>query len=180
MVSGKLSIGGLSPSAAVTKAYLMSLYDVKRIEFTQYDIIKYSHLVEIEIIGLKKGILDQSANVLSLNNQLMIMDYQNWKHEMISKGNDIPEFEVEVVYLDFTKNLIGTDFNNRFDEFRVAGWMLQEIEGLDLPKLHDVVLRDIPRDVYEKNKDQLLEQVRKGAGHFYTEQDRVEKGAEAW
>ncbi|MFV8765449.1 galactokinase [Aerococcus urinaeequi] len=179
MVSGKLPIGGLSSSAAVTTAYLMALCDVNGIEFTQYDIIRYSHWVETEFISLKNGILDQSANVLILNNQLIVMDCQKWEHEMIPKGKDFPEFEV-VVYSGITKNLIGTDFNNRVDEVRVAGWMLQEMEGIALSRLEDVMLRDIPRGVYEKNKDQLLERFRKRATHSYTEQDRVEKGAEAW
>lgn len=158
----------------------MALCDVNGIEFTQYDIIKYSHWVETEFIGLKNGILDQAANVLSLDNQLMVMDCQKWEHEMIPKGSNFPDFEVVVVYSGITKNLIGTDFNNRVDEVRVAGWMLQEIEGMPLLKLDDVMLRDIPREVYEKNKDRLLERFRKRAAHFYTEQDRVEKGAVAW
>lgn len=180
IVSGKLPIGGLSSSAAVTTAYLMALCDVNGIEFTKYDLIKYSHWVETEFIGLKNGILDQSANILSLDNQLMVMDCQEWEHEMIPKGEDFPDFEVVVVYSGITKNLMGTDFNNRVDEVRVAGWMLQELEGLPLTKLEEVRLREIPRAVYETHKENLLPRFCKRATHFYTEQERVEKGAEAW
>lgn len=180
VVSGKLPIGGLSSSAAVTTAYLMALCDVNDIEVTKYDLIKYSHWVETEFIGLKNGILDQSANILSMDNELMVMDCKNWEHKMLPKGKDMPEFEVVVVYSGITKNLMGTDFNNRVDEVRVAGWLLQEIEGLDLPKLDDVQLRDIPQEIYEKHKDSLLDRFRKRAAHYYTEQERVKLGAEAW
>ncbi|WP_328803183.1 galactokinase [Ruoffia halotolerans] len=180
IVSGKLPIGGLSSSAAVTTAYLMALCDVNDIEFTKYDLIKYSHWVETEFIGLKNGILDQSANILSLDNQLMVMDCQEWEHEMVPKGEGFPDFEVVVVYSGITKNLMGTDFNNLVDEVRVAGWMLQELAGLPLSKLEDVRLREIPKEVYETHKENLLPRFRKRAAHFYTEQERVEKGAEAW
>ena len=180
VVSGKLPIGGLSSSAAVTTAYLMALCDVNDIEVSKMDLIKYSHWVETEFIGLKNGILDQSANVLSMDNQLMVMDCKNWEYEMVDKGKEFPEFEVVVVYSGISKNIMGTDFNNRVDEVRVAGWLLQELRCEPLPKLEDVKLRDIPRDVYEEYKDELPERFRKRAAHFYTEFDRVNAGAEAW
>ncbi|WP_158660894.1 hypothetical protein [Aerococcus viridans] len=93
----------------------------------------YSHWVETEFIGLKNGILDQSANVLSMNNQLMVMDCATNEYEMIDKGEAFNDFEVIVVYSGLSKSLIGTDFNNRVDESRVAGWLLLELAGLPLP-----------------------------------------------
>ena len=77
LVSGKLPIGGLISSAALTTAYLMALCELNHIEFTKYDLIKYSHWVETEFIGLKNGILDQSANILSLDKQIMVMFVKN-------------------------------------------------------------------------------------------------------
>jgi len=181
MVSGKLPIGGLSSSAAVTTAYLMALADVNGIELSKMDIINYSHWVETEFIGLKNGILDQAANVLSMNNQLMVMDCKTNEAELIQKGDNMPEFEVVVVYSGISKQLISTDFNNRTDELRVAGWVLQDLSDMAItPALEKVHLRNIPRDVYEEYKDQLPERFRKRAARFYTEQARVEKGAQAW
>ena len=49
IVSGKLPIGRLSSSAAVTTAYLMSLCDVNDIETSKVDLIKYSHWVETKL-----------------------------------------------------------------------------------------------------------------------------------
>ncbi|GMR70953.1 hypothetical protein NUITMVRA1_16310 [Aerococcus viridans] len=121
VVSDKLPIGGLSSSAAVTTAYLMALCDVNNIEISKMDIIMYSHWVETKFIGLKNGILDQSANVLSMNNQLMLMDCLTNEYEMIDKGANFKGFEVIVVYSGISKNLMGTNFNNRVEEVRVAG-----------------------------------------------------------
>ena len=41
-------------------------------------------------------------------------------------------------------------------------------------------LRDIPVDVYEKYRDALPGRFRRRADHFFTEQDRVKKGAKFW
>ncbi|MGP6146552.1 GHMP family kinase ATP-binding protein [Jeotgalibaca sp. A122] len=181
IVSGKLPIGGLSSSAAVTTAYLMALCDVNDIEVSKMDLIQYSHWVETQFIGLKNGILDQSANILSMDNQLMVMDCLTNEHEMITKGADMPEFEVVVVYSGISKQLISTDFNNRTDELRVAGWLLQDLSGMPItPALEKVKLREIPSDVFENYKEQLPERLRKRAAHYYTEQKRVSEGAKAW
>lgn len=181
IVSGKLPIGGLSSSAAVTTAYLMALCDVNDIEVSKMDLIRYSHWVETEFIGLKNGILDQSANILSMDNHLMVMDCKTNEYELIKKGLNMPEFEVIVVYSGISKQLISTDFNNRTDELRVAGWLLQELGDMEItPSLEKVQLRDIPVEVFEKYKDELPERFRKRAAHFYTEQARVKQGAEAW
>jgi len=179
-VSGKLPIGGLSSSAAVTTAYLMALCDVNDIEVSKMDLIQYSHWVENQFIGIKNGILDQSANILSMDNQLMVMDCLTEDYEMVNKGDQFPEFEVIVVYSGISKNIMGTDFNNRVDEVRVAGWLLDELNGDNLPALDDMKLRNIPVDVYDKYKNDIPERFQKRAAHFYTEQDRVLQGAKAW
>ena len=41
-------------------------------------------------------------------------------------------------------------------------------------------LRDVPYEVYLEYKDRLPENWRKRAEHWYTEYDRVHRGAEAW
>ncbi|AZP04914.1 GHMP family kinase ATP-binding protein [Jeotgalibaca ciconiae] len=180
IVSGKLPIGGLSSSAAVTTAYLMALCDVNDIEVSKLDLIQYSHWVETKFIGLKNGILDQSANILSMDNQLMVMDCKTNKYDMVQKGKEMPEFEVVVVYSGISKDLISTDFNNRVDEIRVAGWLLQDLGNLDRTSLQGVQLRDIPVEVYEEYKEELPERFRKRAAHFFTEQARVQEGEKVW
>lgn len=159
----------------------MALCDVNDIELSKMDLIKYSHWVETKFIGLKNGILDQSANILSMDNQLMVMDCKTNEYEMVPKGLNMPEFEVVVVYSGISKQLISTDFNNRTDELRVAGWILEELSGLEItPSLEKVQLRNIPVEVYEEYKDLLPERFRKRATHYYTEQSRVQEGALAW
>ncbi len=73
VVSGKHPIGGLSSSAAVTTAYLLALCDVNGINVSKKELIQYSHWVEISFIGLNNGIIDQSANILGVDEHLMFM-----------------------------------------------------------------------------------------------------------
>lgn len=180
VVSGKLPIGGLSSSAAVTTAYLMALCDVNDIPFDQMDLIRWSHWVETEFIGLKNGILDQSANILSKDNHLMVMDCETWEYDLVEKGEAMPEFEVIIAHSGITKQLIGTDFNNRVDECHVAGWLMLEEADQPLPKLEEVRFRHISRDIYDNYRDQIPDRFGKRADHYYSEQDRVEEGAKAW
>ena len=116
-----------------------------------------------------------------MDNQLLMMDCLLNEHQLISKGKTMPDFDVVVVYSGISKQLISTDFNNRTDELRVAGWLLQDAKGEGYtPALEDVKLRQISSEIYDEFKEQLPERFRKRAAHYYTEQARVEKGAKAW
>ncbi|WP_208586101.1 GHMP family kinase ATP-binding protein [Gracilibacillus suaedae] len=180
VISGKLPIGGLSSSAAVTTAYLMALCEANQITFTKQDLIVYSHWVEREFIGLKNGILDQSANILSKENHLLVMDCETEDHQLVEKATTMPEFEVVVVYSGVSQSLISTDYNNRVDECKVAGWIVEELAGLKRTALQDVKLRNISEKHYRKYRDQVPGKFRKRLDHFFTEQERVRQGIEAW
>ena len=51
---------------------------------------------------------------------------------------------------------------------------------MDYGKFEETNLRDVPYEVYLKYKDRLPENWAKRAEHWYTEFDRVQRGAEAW
>jgi galactokinase/galacturonokinase len=51
---------------------------------------------------------------------------------------------------------------------------------MEYGKFDEARLRAVPREIFEQYKGQLPENWRKRAEHFYTEFERVEKGAEAW
>ena len=180
VVSGKLPIGGLSSSAAVTTAYLMALCDVNDIKVSKTDLVHYSHWVETDYIGLKNGILDQSANILSENNYLLSMDCKTGEHSLIKKSDEMPEFEVVVVYSGVTKALMGTEYNNRVDECRVGGWIIQDLANGEVSSLQDIQLRDISVEHYEQYREQVPGRFRRRLDHYFTEQERVHKGIEAW
>ena len=180
LISGKLPIGGLSSSAAVNTAYLMALCDVNGLNVSKEGLIQFSHWAENNYIGLKNGILDQAANILSMDEHLMYMDCRTEKYELIRRGAPMPDFEVAVVYSGLSTALIGTDYNNRVDECKVSAWLLQEISHGNVTALKDVRLRDIDSEIYKKYIGWIPGRFRKRAEHFFTENERVRKGIEYW
>lgn len=180
IISGKLPIGGLSSSAAVTTAYLMALCDVNDIEVSKEELVQLSHWVENQFIKLNNGILDQAANILSRNNYLMFMDTRTSQYQLIEKPVSMPEFEVVVVYSGLSKALIGTDYNNRVDECKVAAWIIQELAQQRIASLPETRLRDVDRETYLKVREGLPPRFRKRADHFFSENERVKAGVEAW
>jgi galactokinase len=179
-ISGKVPIGGLSSSAAVTTAYLLAICDVNGISISKKELIEHSHWVETDFIGLKNGILDQAANILSEDGHLMFMDCATGDYKLIPRSNNMPNFEIVVVYSGITKALIGTDYNNRVDECKVSSLILQELAFDKISSLKDTKLRDITHDIYDKYKEALPGRFRRRAEHFYTENTRVVKGVKAW
>jgi len=180
VIRGLLPIGGLSSSAAVTTAYLMALCDVNEIDVSTEQLIAYSHWVEKEFIGLNNGILDQSANILSRDGHLMYMDCRTEDHELVPNSRDMPEFDVVIVYSGITRALIGTDYNNRVDECRVAASVLEEYAYGKISPLREVRLRDVDEDAYHTYREQLPGRFRRRADHFFTEIDRVRRGVHLW
>ncbi len=180
IISGELPIGGLSSSAAVTTAYLMALCDVNNIKVSKMDLVRYSHWVETDYIGLKNGILDQSANILSEKNKLMVMDCETDEYQLIDLDHKTPELEFVIVYSGITTALMGTDYNNRVEECKVASWLLHELSNNKVPTFRDAKLRDISKDVFLTYESQLPGRFHRRATHFFTEQDRVLEGIKAW
>lgn len=180
IVRGKLPMGGLSSSAAVTTAYLLALCDVNGIVCSKEDIIQLSHWVEKEYIGLNNGILDQSANVLSRDGYLMAMDCETNEWQLIEKGRSMPDFEVVIVNSGFTKALISTDYNNRVDECKIAASILEEYARGKTSIYKDARLRNLSHEDWERHRDRLPGRFARRARHFFTENDRVRRSIEAW
>lgn len=180
VVRGKLPMGGLSTSAAVTTAYLLALCDVNGIECAKEDLIQYSHWVEREFIGLKNGILDQSANILSRDGHLMYMDCATGSWTLEPKGKSMPDFSVVIVNSGFNKALIGTDYNNRVDECKIAACLLQELTHGRISSYQDAKLRSIDPADWSAHRGEVPGRFGRRAKHFFTEIDRVRLGVEAW
>ncbi|MBP7494102.1 MAG: GHMP kinase [Spirochaetales bacterium] len=180
VVRGRHPIGGLSSSAAVITAYLMALCDVNGFSPSKEELIRLSHWVETDFIGLNNGILDQSANILSKKGYLMFMDCRTEQYELVPKSPRMPDYEVIVVYSGISTALMGTDYNNRVDECKVAAWILQELDSGKVSPLKQVRLRDVAPDQFEALKGSLPGRFRRRAEHFFSENQRVLKGLQLW
>ena len=126
------------------------------------------------------GMLDMSFEVFCRKDHLLFLDTLDDSYELIPNNPNMKPFELAVFFSGLEHSLAGSAFNMRVDECRSAGYALLAYAGLPYGKFKDTYLRNIPREVFEQYKDRLPENWCKRATHWYTEYDRVTRGAEAW
>ena len=108
------------------------------------------------------------------------MDLQNDTYELIPQNPAMKPYKIAIFFSGLERSLAGSAFNMRVDECRSAAYALKAYAGMEYGKFKETNLRDVPYEVYLEHKDKLPENWRKRAEHWYTEFDRVQKGAEAW
>lgn len=179
-IKGSLPIGGLSSSAAVIIAFLSALCRANNIKVSRSELISIAHWAENEYVGVKVGRLDQSCEIYSKKDHLLYLDIKDDTYELIPKNPEMKPFEIAVIFSGLERTLVGSKFNMRVDELKSAAYALKAFSGMEYGKIQDTYLRDVPQEVYDAYKDKLPENWRKRAEHYYTEIERVKKGAEAW
>ncbi|MBO5454452.1 MAG: GHMP kinase [Clostridia bacterium] len=180
LLSGSLPIGGLSSSAAVILAYLSALCKSNNLKLESSEIIEIALETENSYVGVSCGKLDQSCEIYSKKDHLLYLDTKDDSYELIPQNPNMPDYEIAVFFSGVERSLVGSKFNMRVDELKAASYALKAFEGLEYGKFTDTRLRDVPVEVFLKHKDKLPENWRKRAEHYYSEFERVEKGAEAW
>lgn len=180
VIDGELPIGGLSSSAAVIITFLTALCKINRIELTPKELILISKEAENEYVGVSCGKLDQSCEVYCQKEHLLYLDTMDDSYELIPQHPDMKPYKIAIFFSGLERSLAGSAFNMRVDECRSAAYALKAYAGMEYGKFEETNLRDVPYEVYLQYKDRLPENWRKRAEHWYTEFERVQKGAEAW
>ena len=180
VIEGSLPIGGLSSSAAVIIAFLYALCKVNGIVLTQQELIMTALAAENNYVGVSCGKLDQSCEVLSKKDHLLYLDTRDDSFELIPSHPDMKPYKVAIFFSGVERTLAGSKYNMRVDECRSAAYALKAYAGMEYGKFNETFLRDVPYEVYQQYRDRLPENFAKRAEHWYTEFERVERGAEAW
>lgn len=180
VVDGELPIGGLSSSAAVIITFISALCTMNRIELTAQELITISKEAENKYVGVSCGKLDQSCEIYCKKDKLLYMDLLDDSYELIAQHPDMKPYKIAIFFSGRERSLAGSAFNMRVDECRSAAYALKAYGGMDYGKFEETNLRDVPYEVFERYQDRLPDNWRKRAEHWYTEFDRVQKGAEAW
>ena len=180
VIEGSLPIGGLSSSAAVIIAFLKALCTVNNIKLTEKEIIDTALIAENKYVGVSCGRLDQSCEVYSRKNHLLYMDLKEDTYELIATPANMKPYKIAIFFSGIERTLAGSAFNMRVDECRSAAYALKAYAGMDYGKFGETHLRDVPHEVYLQYRDRLPETWRRRAEHWYTEFERVERGAMAW
>ncbi|MBQ5746320.1 MAG: GHMP kinase [Clostridia bacterium] len=180
VIDGELPIGGLSSSAAVIITFLSALCTLNDISLTPKELILISKEAENKYVGVACGKLDQSCEVYCRKNHMLYLDTKDDSYELIPESPNMKPYKFAIFFSGVERSLAGSAFNMRVDECRSAAYALKAYAGMEYGKFNETNLRDVPREVFEAYKDRLPENWRKRAEHWYTEFERVEKGAEAW
>lgn len=180
VVDGELPIGGLSSSAAVIITFLSALCTMNNVKLTPDELITISQEAENAYVGVACGKLDQSCEVYCKKDHLLYMDLRDNTYERIPLNPEMKPFKIAIFFSGLERSLAGSAFNMRVDECRSAAYALKAYAGMEYGKFEETNLRDVPYEVYLEHKDKLPENWRKRAEHWYTEYERVCKGAEAW
>lgn len=180
VIEGSLPIGGLSSSSAVTIAFLSALTAVNGIRVEAAELIEMALFAEKNYVGVNVGTTDQSCEVYSRKEQLLYVDTRDGSYELIPTNERMKPYEIAIFFSGLERSLAGTKLNMRVDEARSAAYALKAYAGMEYGKFNETNLRDVPREVFEQYKMRLPDTWRRRAGHWYAEQERVDKAAEAW
>ncbi len=180
VIEGSLPIGGLSSSAAVIIAFLSALTKINGIHLTPNEMIMTALEAENKYVGVSCGKLDQSCEVYSVKNKLLYLDTLDDSYELIDTDPKMKPYKIAIFFSGVERTLAGSKFNMRVDECRSAAYALKAFSGMEYGKFEETHLREVPVEIYHQYKDKLPESWAKRAEHWYTEFERVQKGAEAW
>lgn len=180
VIEGTLPIGGLSSSAAVIISFLSALCKVNGIVLAKQEIIDLAYDAELNYVGVSVGKLDQSCEVLSKKNHLLYLDTKDGQYELIPQSPNMKPYKIAIFFSGLEHSNVGSKYNVRVDELKAGVYALQAFAGMDYGKFKEAMARDVDRSIYEQYKHRLPANWAKRCEHWYTEFERVEKGAEAW
>lgn len=184
--SDGLDSSGLSSSAAVGVAYLLALETANNLTVCPEENIEYDRLIENEYLGLKNGILDQSAILLSRYGCLTCMNCKTKEHKLVNPPKVQNKLKTETkkaykILLAFSglKQALTTNpgYNRRVTECQEAAKVLLVRSGKEglMP-----LLSNVEPEEYNAYKSKLEAHLARRAEHYFSENLRVLKGLEAW
>ena len=180
VINGELPIGGLSSSAAAILTFLSALCKLNHISLAPQELIDISQEAENRYVGVSCGRLDQSCEVYCRKDHLLYMDLKDESYELIPHHPAMKPYKIAIFFSGVERSLAGSAYNMRVDECRSAAYALKAFAGMEYGKFEESNLRDVPKEVYLAHRDKLPENWRRRADHWYSEYDRVERGAEAF
>ena len=178
-IFGELHIGGLSSSAASIISFMLAIAKANGFTLSDEEVIEYSFQAETEFVGMSIGKLDQSSEVLSVKDRLLVLDTATGKYETVAMKKPSKPFDLLIVYSGAERQLASSYYNIRVDECKAAAFIIDSYSGI-YKKFKDSYLRDSDIDSLEKFKDKMPENFYKRAMHYKTENERVIKGKRAW
>lgn len=177
VISGSLHGGGVSSSAAVGVACLLALEHANDLSVDAWENIRLDQAIENDYLGLRNGILDQAAILLSRRGALTRIDCAALRHDVVFPGANLRSFKILLAFSGLRQALVGTNYNRRVDECAAAARILLDAAGRPSDR---TVLGNVSPEEYRLHAGRLDGPPALRAKHFFSELDRVGQGIEAW
>lgn len=184
VTSGELTEAGLSSSASVGVAYLLALEAVNELEVDRIGNVRLDQAVENLYLGLRNGILDQSAILFSRRRHLTVIDCRRFETgqeagavQWVPVPPEAEEPRWLVVLSGVRRSILTTGYNQRVAECEEAARVLLEAAGRPQQRPR---LGGIAPEEYARWADRLEGAPARRARHFFAECRRVTEGVKAW
>lgn len=177
VTAGRLHGSGVSSSAAVGVAFLLAFEEINGLHLDAEENIELDRQIENDYLGLRNGILDPAAILLSRRGHLTRINCRTADHEQIPAAPDSPPLRIVLAFSGLRRSLIGTEYNRRVYECTEAARILLEAVGRPC---QEPVLGDVGEDEYDAYRHRLRDAPARRAAHFFSEVGRVREGVEAW
>lgn len=156
---------GLSSSAALECAVAVTLKKLNNLKIDNMEMVKLCQSAENNFVGVKCGIMDQFASILAKKDSAVFLDCKTLKYEYIPFGHK--DFFIVLCNTNKKRELVDSEYNKRKNECE---------QGVEFfKKFNEKIefLRDVPDTLFEANKKELPENIRKRCEHVIYENLRV-------
>ncbi|MDO9578783.1 MAG: galactokinase [Candidatus Cloacimonadales bacterium] len=161
---------GLSSSASIEIAILLSFKELYNLDIKPIEMIELARKAENDFVGVKCGIMDQFASLLSKEDNALFIDCRTLDFQYIPLS--IQGYSFLVCNSMIKRKLAESSYNQRRQECREAVKILQK----HLPEI--TVLRDVSINDFEKYKLYLPEELKRRVEHVVYENERVKQAVE--
>ncbi len=156
-IDGDVPVGaGLSSSAAVECAVGFGLNSLFDLDLDRVEIAKIGQLAEHTYAGVKCGIMDQFASVLSKEGHVLKLDCRDLSYEYVPL--ELGDYEVVLLNTNVKHSLASSAYNDRRQSCEKAVSLIQgsypkvkSLRDATIDMLNETV-KDIDQDAYTKGK----------------------------
>lgn len=172
IIHSELPLGaGLSSSAALECGFATGLNELFQLGLAKTEIVKLCMLAEHNFVGMKCGIMDQFASVMSREGQFIHLDCRSLEAAYIPA--DFKNYRILLINSLVSHQLAESEYNTRRQQCEAAVEVIKE----RFPEVSS--LRDVSLPKLQECSEMLSEVLLKRAAYVIGENLRVEAAVEA-
>lgn len=168
---GNIPLGaGMSSSAAMECGFGMALSEYHLFNVPKADIITMAQWAEHHYVGVKCGIMDQFASVMSKQGHVIVLDCRSMTHHYAPL--DLQGYSIVLCDTKVKHSLVDSEYNRRRLECESGVKVLQKHD----PSIRS--LRDVSMDILNAHRDELQGKTYQRCRYVVGEIERVQVASE--